>query len=86
MTNLNTMKLNINFVCVSHAFLNYATKSAHSATKRSTLTVISYNIFPSIMQLIIVPFPSHNIFRPYTVISGGGGCPTSHITCECDVT
>jgi hypothetical protein len=33
-----------------------------------------YNIFPSTMQLIIFPFPSHNMFRPYTTIRilGGG--------------
>jgi hypothetical protein len=28
----------------------------------------NYNIFPSTMQLIIVPFSSHNMFRPYTAI------------------
>jgi hypothetical protein len=32
------------------------------------LTFILYNIFPSTVQLIIVPFPSHNMFRPYTAI------------------
>jgi hypothetical protein len=29
---------------------------------------ISYNIFPSIMQLIISPLSSHNMFRPYRAI------------------
>jgi hypothetical protein len=33
----------------------------------SFILFMSYNIFPSTMQLIISP-PSHNVFRPYTSI------------------
>jgi hypothetical protein len=32
------------------------------------VSIISCNIFPSTLQLIIVPFLSHNMFSPYTAI------------------
>jgi hypothetical protein len=40
----------------------------HHSVRCSGVTFISNNTFPSTMQLIIVPFPSHNMFRPYTAI------------------
>jgi hypothetical protein len=42
---------------------------------------ISYNIFPSTMQLIIVPFPSHNMFRHK--FSSGPQCVDSTFCCPC---
>jgi hypothetical protein len=35
-----------------------------------SVSFISYNIFSSTMQLLIAPFPSHNMFRPYMAIIG----------------
>jgi hypothetical protein len=48
--------------------ITYKTIRLHIRDNSNVQIIYFYNIFPPTMQLIIVSFPSHNMFRPYTAI------------------